>query len=303
MRLWRARLLVARGAGEFATAGGTRLAAAIAYYGLLSLVPLFLALVSAANLVLGSGDARDDVIDHVVDNLPLSADGVEDAREILLAAGDGTGTVGLVSLAGLLWTASGMMGAIRTGITRVTSSRRPRPFLLGKLIDLAMVVLTGALLLTSAGLTVTMRVAGEEVSGLLGIPGVEALAGIAAPILLAFLTLSLLLRFVPAEPLAWPGAWRGAAAGAVALWAATTGFAFYVENFGRYNVVYGSLGAVVVFLLFAYIAALILLLAAAVAGAWSEVAEMDHPPPDDPYRAPWPVRVRRALRRLVLPRR
>lgn len=301
--MWRLKLLVQRGAGEFMASGGTRLAAAISYYALLSLVPLFLMLVAGANIVLGSADARERLVDEVVEQLPLTVDGDESIREMLLDAGSGASAVGIAGLAGLLWTASGMMGAIRTGITRVSSSERPRPFILGKLVDLTMVLLTGALVLTSAALTVTIRVAGEEVLERLGIPGTGALVGILAPIALAFLTLALLLRFVPADPIPWRGAWRGAAGGSVALWCAATGFAFYVDNFARYNVIYGSLGTVVIFLVFVYIAALILLITASASAAWAEIAEMDHRPVDDPYAPPTSLKVRRALRGLVMRRR
>lgn len=297
--MWRLRLLAERGIGGFMHAGGTRLAAAIAYYALLSIAPLFLMLVAGADLVLGQGEARDEVLERITESLPLTADGQTQVREILDAVGEGAGTVGLVGLIGLLWSASGMMGAIRTGITHVSGDETPRPFILGKLIDIAMVLLTGALLLASAALTVTMRVAGEEVLGRLGIPGTAALVGFAAPLVLTFLTLTLLLRFVPANPIKWAGAWRAAAVGSLALWLATSGFAYYVDNFGRYNVVYGSLGAVVIFLLFVFIAALILLLTAALAGAWAEISDMEHPPPDNPYAPPTSVRVRGFLRGLV----
>ena len=299
MKLWRVTLLVERASGGFATAGGTRLAAAISYYALLSLVPLFLMLVAAANLVVGSEDARADLVDQIVDGLPLTADGAEQARDILMAAGGGTSAVGLASVVGLLWAASGMMGAIRTGLGAVSGAEHRRGFVLAKLVDLGMVLFAGGLLLAAAVLTVAMRVADERLLAPLGIPGAETLAGLVVPIALTFVTLAVLLRFVPAERIAWNGVWRGALGGSVALWAAATGFAFYVDNFSRYNVIYGSLGAVVVFLIFVYLAALILLLTAAAAAAWPDLASRRSPPPANPYGPPARQRVRNLLRGLV----
>lgn len=302
MAPWRLRLLVQRTAGGFAGAGGTRLAAAIAYYALLSVFPLVIALVAGANLVLGVERARDDVVDEIVAGVPLTGEGSDDLRRILLDAGRAAGTVGALSLLGLLWTASGMMGAIRTGLTAVTGGDEPRPFLAGKAVDVLMVLLTGVLFLCSTALTVATRVAEERLAAL-GLPSAAGVvAGVAAPILLAFGTLVALLRFVPAHPIAWSGVWRGAAGGAAALWVLATGFAIYVGNFGRYNAVYGSLGAVAAVLVFVFLAAVVLLLTAAAAACWDDVRAARRPPEPDPYGRPAGERVRRALVGLVVRR-
>lgn len=302
MEPWRLWLLAQRTASGFSDAGGTRLAAAIAYYGLLSLFPLVIALVSGVGLVLSDARAQREVIDPVVDAMPLSPEGTAELRGILEGATGGqAGAVGLAGLAGLLWTASGMMGAIRAGLTTVTGAEQARPFVRAKLVDLAMVVLTGAVLLVSTTVTVVMRVADEEVLEPLGLSGpAGAVIGIAAPIALGFAVLTALLRLVPAEPIPWAGVWRGALGGAVGLWLLTTGFGVYVRNFGRYNAIYGSLGAVVAFLVFVFLAAALLLVVAAAASRWPEVATAARP-----VDGPGPSRtdrVRRALSGLVLRR-
>jgi membrane protein len=299
VHLWRLPLLIERSARGFLDAGGTRLAAAISYYALLSLIPLVLVLISVADLLFGSTGTRGRIIDEVVDGLPLDADGAADARDILLSASAGTGTIGLVGLLGLLWAAGGMMGAIRVGVTAATGASRRHPFLIGKLIDLGMVLLSGALLISSAVLTVMVRVADEEFLQPLGLPQAATLIGLVVPVALTFITLIILLRWVPGTPVPWSGAWRGALFGSIAVWTAGAGFAFYVDNFARYNAIYGSLGAVVVFLVFVYLAAVILLLAAAVAGTWPALAAAPGPPPGNPYAPPRAHRLRGALRGLV----
>jgi membrane protein len=299
MHLWRLSLLAERSMRGFFDAGGTRLAAAISYYALLSLVPLVLVLISVADLLFGSAGTRDRIIDEVVDPLPLTAEGTEELRELLLSATAATGTVGLVGLVGLLWAAGGMMGAIRVGVTRATGASRAYGFVVAKLIDLSMVFLTGGLLIVSAALTVVVRVADEELLSPLGIPGVETLIGMVVPIFLAFITLVMLLRWMPAAPVPWCGAWRGALFGSVALWTVGTGFAFYVDNFARYDTIYGSLGAIVVFLVFVYLAAIILLVAATVAGTWPPLAAAEGPPPENPYAPSRAHQLRNVLRSLV----
>lgn len=302
MAPWRLWLLAQRTAGGFIHAGGTRLAAAIAYYALLSVFPLVIALVAGANLLPGVGQARDDIVDEIVAGVPLTGEASDDLRRILLGAGEAAGTVGAVSLLGLLWTASGMMGAIRTGLTAVTGGGEPRPFLVGKALDILMVALTGVLFLCSSALTVATRVAEERIAGS-GLPTAAGVVlGIAAPILLAFGTLVALLRFVPSHPIAWGGVWAGATGGALALWALGTGFAVYVGNFGRYNAVYGSLGAVAAVLVFVFLAAVVLLVTAAAAACWDEVRAARRAPEPDPYGRPAAERVRRALMGLVVRR-
>ena len=56
------------------------------------------------------------------------------------------------------------------------------------------------------------------------------------------------------------------------------GFSFYLANFGRYDVVYGSLGAVVIFLFWTYLSATVLLLGAEVASEYPRVrsGKYDH---------------------------
>jgi len=303
MAPWRLWLLVRRTLGGFTRAGGTRVAAAIAYYALLSVFPLVIALVAGANLVLGVDGARESVVDQIVDALPLSGSGADDLRQVLLDAGRAAGTIGAISILGLLWTASGMMGAIRGGLTAVTGGDEPRPFLAGKLVDLVMVLLTGILFLCSTAMTIATRVAQERVVQPLGLPPVTGqVLAVAAPVALAFVTLVALLRFVPAHTVAWSGVWRGAIGGAVALWVLATGFAFYVGNFSRYNAVYGSLGAVAAVLVFVFLAAIVLLLTAAAAACWEGVASARRAPEPDPYGRPAGARVRRALMGLVVRR-
>ena len=302
MAPWRLWLLTRRTVGGFTESGGTRLAAAIAYYALLSLFPLAVVLVAGASLVLPEEGARAEVVDRIVEGMPLSESGRDDLRGALEGAIAGAGAVGIVSLVALMWTASGLMGAVRTGLTAVTHADDSRPWLRGKAVDLVMVLLTGVVFIVAAGSTVAARVAGESVLEPIGLGALTGpLLGILTPIALAFLVLGALLRLVPAEPIPWSGVWRGAAAGAVAVWALATGFGVYVENFGRYNALYGSLGAAAALLVFVFLTAIVLLATAAAAAYWPEVAAATRPErtgPDEPVGR----KVRRALLGLVVRR-
>lgn len=298
MEWWRLSLLGERAARGFGAAGGTRLAAAISYYALLSLVPLLLVLLGVADLFLDADTIRDRLVAEIDETLPLTADGRIRLSEILAGAGTPSGPLGLVGLAGLAWTASGLMGAIRVGLSAVSGAARTRPALIGKLLDLALVLVSGVLLLGSLALTVFVRVAGRELMAPLDFPVSGTLWGLAVPLMLTFPVLAGALRWLPAEPIPWSGVWRGALFGGVGVWVTTALFALYLDNFGRYDVVYGSLGAVIAFLVFVYLAAIVLLMAAALAGAWPGVRSGGRPP-ENPYAPPMRVRLRGAVARLV----
>ena len=82
---------------------------------------------------------------------------------------------------------------------------------------------------------------------------------------------ALLVRYAPSGAPRTRDIWPTALVGAVLLWGLSVGFASFIDAFGRYNVVYGSLAAVVVFLFFVYLAANIVLLTAAFAAEWRGV--------------------------------
>lgn len=298
MRLWKVKMLAQRSVSAFTEAGGTRAAAAIAYYALLSFVPMVLAIAGITGFILG-GNRLDDLIDQAVDALPLTSEGSADIAEILRAAGEGSGAVGLVSIAALVWTASGVMGAIRHGLGAVMGAERKRPFITGKLVDLTLVLSAGLVLLTAAVLTVVIRVVGDELLEPLGIPGLDAVLGTAVPITMGFIVIAGLLRFVPAVRIPWSSTWRSALGGGIGLWLLSTGFGFYVANFGNYNALYGSLGAVIAFLAFIYLTAIVILLTAAIAAVLPDIRATGTKPPDNPYAVPTTTKVRNILKGLI----
>ena len=87
------------------------------------------------------------------------------------------------------------------------------------------------------------------------------LAGHGISLSLAFVASIVLYWLVPDTPASRPRVvWPGALLATVLLWALNNGFGFYVQNFGNYSEVYGTLGAVVIFLFWTYLAAVIILL-------------------------------------------
>jgi membrane protein len=261
-----------RSLSRFAHVAGSRQAAAIAYYVLLSLFPLILFLASVAGLVLRDEGLRADFVSALADALPVTESGTNEIESALKGVSANAGTIGLISLITLLWTASGMMGAIRGSLDSIDPETPPRPFARGKIVDLIMLAGAAVLLSASAGLTVATRVARGEVQDSVGFSGLlYDVARELVPIAVGTGLLILLLRYAPSGAPRTKDIWPAALVGSILLWGLSVGFASFIDAFGRYNVVYGSLAAIVVFLFFVYLAANIVLLSAAFAAEWRGV--------------------------------
>lgn len=274
------RLLAQRSIQEFIDDRCTQIAASISYYVFFSVFPLTIFLVTAFGQLLRSDSVRDRVIDAMMEVVPLEpVEGREQLEEILSGVSTELSLLGLFSIIGLLWAASAMMGALRVALNIAWDSTYRRPALKGKLVDIVMILIVGLLVglsVATTGLRPFVRDAINDVSDHYSVAGdvLEVglwLATYLIPMIASFLIFTALYRFVPAVKTTFNEIWPGALLAAVAFELAKVGFAFYITNFGNYNAIYGSLGAVIVFMLFIFIAANILLFGAEVASEWPRV--------------------------------
>jgi membrane protein len=251
-----------------------QLAAAIAYRVLFSIVPLAIVLVSIFGLVLQDDSVRKDVVDTIVDALPVTAAGRSDVEDAITAIATPASAVGLFSLILFAWAATGMMGSIRRGLESAMHVPETRPPARGKLVDLALVVGAGVLVLVTAGLTVLGEFVHRE-SGHFG--DWAGLGSAVADVLLRGLSFALsvavvllLYRFVPARGLRIRDGVVGAVVTAVLLLLISLASGWIYSKSTNLSVIYGSLTAALVFLYSMYLYSSALLLGAEVATAWSE---------------------------------
>jgi membrane protein len=262
-------------------------AAAIAFHVLFSLFPLTILLVSIFGLVLQDDDVRARVVNELLDVLPVSESGESDIRRSIDEIASPLSAIGLVSLIALLWGGSGMMASIRVGLEAALKVERGRPAARAKLVDFLLVGATGLLVLGVIGLSAFSAFfsrAAEYVTERLGIESVTSWSGVLLRdgvqiVLITVMTL-LLYRVVPARKLRRRFALAGAILTSVGIWGASKLLAVLLD-FSRYNVIYGSLAGVMTFLVFVYVVALLLLLGAEFAYAWSQPPG----PPGPPLRA------------------
>jgi membrane protein len=257
---------VAVRAGKSYADGGPHLAGAIGFRVLFSIFPLLIVLGGLLGIVINAANLQTDFVDAIVDAIPLDEEGQDTFRTLLEGATGTLTSLGLLGIVGIVWSASGMMGAIRFGLNRAFGVSLKRPFLRGKLLDVGLVFAVGVLIGLALGLAVTVRLlsafAGDTLDEA-GLSGVFTwLIGLFVPAVLVFVAVAVLYRVVPARRPRWRTVLPAAALVGVAYALLQNLFALYLSYFGNYNAVYGSLGATIAFLFFVYLSSSLFLLGA-----------------------------------------
>jgi membrane protein len=282
---------------RFFAAAGTQHAAGIAYRVLFSLAPLAIVLVSVFGLVLQDDELREEVVDKVIEALPVDAAGIEDIEAEIEAIATPASAAGLVGLLVFLWAATGMMASIRRGLEAVLGVGQGRPVVRAKLVDLGLVGGAALLVMLSVGVGLVAELASEIAQGVWGALGIEGDAvettfALGLPFLLWVVTSLLLYRFVPAAALRFRDALAGAVVTAVILLAISVASDLVYAKTTEWSLIFGSLTSLLVFLYSVYLYAGALLFGAAVAAEWS----LPHERSDEPLRA----RAGRGLRGLFV---
>jgi membrane protein len=269
-----APLLIKRAVTGFLADRCSQMASSISYWVFFSIFPLAIFLVTVSGQFLRDEDLKNRVIDALLDVLPLApVEGREQLENVLAGVSTDISLLGLASVIGLLWSASAMMTAVRISVNVAWNHGYRRPAVRGKLVDIAMVFSLGLLVAVSLITTTIMRISTNVADAipLLPVGWAWSVAGLLMPFLISFTIFTLIYTFVPVIDVKFSQIWPGVLFAAIAFETAKHGFAFYVANFGNYNAIYGSLGAIIVFLVFVYLTANILLFGAELASEWPRV--------------------------------
>lgn len=251
---------------QFGRDGLTDWAAALTYYGVLSIFPGLVVLTALLGLL--GPSATQTVIDNINQVVPGQG------REILvgaikeLAGSRGlAGPLAVLGLLGALWSASGYIGAFMRAGNAIYGMPEGRP--LWKIVPLRVALTIGIVALLAAcalGVVATGTIArrlGDLVG--LGPTGVVVWEIAKWPVIAVLVSLAFALLYWAGPNVRQPGFKWLTPGGLVAvlLWVlASGGFALYVANFSSYNKTYGSLAGVIVFLVWLWISNLAVLLGA-----------------------------------------
>ena len=251
---------------EFQRDDALGIAAQLAYYLILALFPFILVLVSLLG-TFGSEELASEVLGYFQQVMPEQAyEIVKDFTDNIIsgkAEAPGLFTFGILFT---IWAASGAFAALINALNRAYDVQETRPFWKVRGIAILMTLGLSVLILIGVLLLVLGPQIGEAIANVLGLERTFLVVWEVArwPVALFFMmfTVALLYYFAPNvdQPFRWitPGGLIG-----VVLWVlASVGFNFYVSNFGSYNKTYGSIGAVIVLLLYLYISSLTILFGA-----------------------------------------
>lgn len=252
---------------EFSADQATDLAAALTYYGVLAVFPALLAFVSLVGLFGDPGETTGALLDLLGGLVPASTlDAIRDPIRDL-ATSPAAGLTFVTGVVGALWSASGYVGAFSRAMNRIYSIQEGRPFWKLRPVTLAVTVLAVVVAVLAAVLiTVTGPIA-SQVGEFLGIgESVVVVWNIVKWPVLAFLAVLIVAVLYYATPNIKQPKFRWMSPGALlalVVWVvASVGFAFYAANFASYDRTYGSIGGIIVFLLWVWISNIALLFGA-----------------------------------------
>jgi membrane protein len=242
-------------------------AASLSYTTLLSLVPLVALCAVIVSVVPQFQDFRDDIERLFTGNLLPEASNaaVEQFQRFVRKAGrlTGFGIVGLALSVALL------LAAIDMAFDTIWRAHRQRSIVVRVLAYGAVLVFGPLLIGGSLSLQGLVLTTGKHLGGVAFTKGLRTVA----PLLLFIaeaVALMLLYRFVPTRRVHWRDAILGALVGAVLLEAVKRGLALYLQQFSTFQLIYGALAVIPVFLIWLYLCWVAVLFGAEIVAARAE---------------------------------
>jgi membrane protein len=251
--------------GQFREDNLSDWAAALTYYGLLSLFPALIALVSLIGLVGDPRETTKNVLAAIEELGPASAADTFRGPIESIASHRGTASVAFfLGLAVAVWSASGYIGAFGRVSRDIYGRTEERPLWKQRPRQLA---ITLAMIVLAALLTLSVILSGPIVDAIAGSLGIGSTAvtlwdSLKGPFMtVTFIAMVSLLYSTSLEPTLRGVRWvTPGSVVAVVVWGfASAAFAVYLANFGAYDETYGTLGGVVALLVWIWITNLAIL--------------------------------------------
>ncbi len=268
--LWRTK-------AEIADDHVSMIAGSIAFYGLLAIFPAIAAMISIWGLLFDPQQIVEQ-IRSVTGALPEGAGGLINSQVETVAAGAGTGAsiAAVIGILFALYSASKGVQAMIEGLNIIYDEEEKRGFIMLYLMTFLLTLGMIAILIVALGAIAVL----PTLLGNLGLPDVLRnlldYARWPVLVLVALIGLAMLYRYAPSREKA---RWRWVSPGALVatlLWViASIAFSIYVSNFASYNETYGSLGAVVILLMWFWVSAFVVLVGAEINGEIERQTERD----------------------------
>jgi membrane protein len=277
---------------EFSADNLTDWAAALTYYGIVALFPALIALVSILGLV--GQSATKPLLDNLGGFAPGPAHQIlENALNGLTQSRGGAGILFVVGLAGALWSASGYIGAFIRASNIIWDVEEGRPIWRTLPLRVVITVTMIVLLAVSAIAVVVTGPLADRVGKLIGVGGSFVTVWDVAkwPVLIVVVSFMFSILYYASPNVRQPG-FRWVTPGgvlAVLSWiVVSAAFGLYVANFGSYNKTYGSLGAIIIFLVWLWLSNVAILLGAELNAELERGRQIEagQPPDREPFLPP-----------------
>ena len=250
-----------RGFTSFYSSNDLTFASSIAYYALLSLFPFFLLAFSVLGSVASDPGERRAVLEFVYQYFPQQFDFVTAQLDALRQSSFRLGLAGTLLI---IWAAMGFFGAITSAVNHAWGVEKQPSYFKHKLV--AFIMLVAASLLLVATLVLISFTNLVETTWFAEVvaqtPVLDQLRGFAfawATTIVFILVVGLIFYFVPNANVRFRDVWVGAVLTGLLWRAGLAGFSWYMRDLSRLNMIHGSIAAVVVFLFWIFISAVIFL--------------------------------------------
>lgn len=250
------------------------MSAYMAYYWILSFFPLLIFIISILTFTNLPTGIFMEYIEKIV---PTS---IADTVNTTIANFVAARSTAILSFGGLLtlWSAGMAVNALIRGIHTAYGSNYVRPYIIARLVAIFYTILLALLIIVLMVVLVFGNRIADYVFGLLGVnKGIVMpiwnIIRLIAPFVVLVCIIYALYRFIPRKYLTTTNVWPGVIFASTSWYIFTVGFSIYVDNFAKYNQLYGSLGGVFVLLIWLYFSGTMLLLGAEINALIQEMYE------------------------------
>lgn len=238
----------------------TALAGQLAYDLLLSFFPFLLLLLT---MISYSDLKSTDILIYVQQIMPESTVNLI-YTTIKNASSSTNGHLVSLSIVGIVWSGSSGFRAIIKGLNKAYDEEETRPYWKTIAISVLFMVSLAFAIIASVALVVFGQMIGRTIAHSLNLSSNFILNWDIIRYLVSVggmgITFAALYHFTPCRRLTWREVIPGAVLSTLCWLAASLGFAYYVNNFSNYSILYGGIGAVIVLMLWLYITSIIILL-------------------------------------------
>jgi len=236
-------------------------AASVAYSSLFSLFPIFLLAFAVLGTVAASEASRAAVVDFILRYFPGRFEFVSRQLDALATARTRIGVGGGIAL---VWAAHSVFSAVTAAINYAWKVERPRSYLKHKLVSFLMLGSAGVILLGALVLASTVQIVHASWFAIVvaGNPRLEAFGSVALGLtttLMVILVVGLVYVFAPSTKVRFRDVWTGAILTGLLERGVFEAFSFYVRHVSRLSAIHGSIATVIVFLLWVYSSAVVLI--------------------------------------------